>query len=347
MGTPITPAAPGSFDGRAPPAHPPRRLRISVAMCTFDGARFLEPQLESFVAQSRLPDELVVCDDRSSDDTLVILEAFAGRAPFPVRIEVNPVRLGSTRNFEKAIGLCTGDLIATSDQDDVWLPEKLALCEAAFARDPTLGLVFTDAEIVDESLRPLGYTLWESIHFRRPAQRRVARGDAFAVLLRQWVVTGATAMFRADLRPVLLPIPACWVHDGWIAFLVGAMAPLGMVERPTVMYRQHPGQQIGGTRFDWRRLYLTARFMGPAYFRLDHERFRLAVERLRAFANRDPDPVTLALLDRKLAHQARRLAISESQSRARRILWALDEFLHGRYARYSPAFSHVLKDMFL
>jgi glycosyltransferase involved in cell wall biosynthesis len=321
--------------------------RISIALCTFDGARFLEPQLESFVAQSRLPDELVVCDDRSSDDTLVILEAFAGRAPFPVRIEVNPVRLGSTRNFEKAIGLCTGDLIATSDQDDVWLPEKLALCEAAFARDPTLGLVFTDAEIVDESLRPLGYTLWESIHFDRRARRRVTDGDAFGVLLRQWLVTGAATMFRADLRPVFLPIPDVWVHDGWIAFLAGAVAPVGMVDHPTVRYRQHPGQQIGGVRFTWRQLYRTAKSMGPAYFRRDHERFRLALDRLSAFPDRIRNEGSLERVNQKLAHQARRLAISESPSRARRILLSLDELLHGRYARYSPAWSHAVKDMFL
>ena len=131
------------------------RPRISVAMCTYNGAHFLAPQLESFVVQSRLPDELVVCDDGSSDDTVAILQAFARRAPFRVRIEVNDVTLRSTKNFEKAIGLCTGDLIATSDQDDVWLPEKLALCEAAFARDPHIGLVFSDAEIVEEHELPV------------------------------------------------------------------------------------------------------------------------------------------------------------------------------------------------
>jgi len=323
------------------------RPRISVAMCTFNGARFLEPQLESFVAQSRLPDEVVVCDDGSSDDSVAILEAFALRAPFPVHVEVNEVPLGSTKNFEKAIGLCTGDLIATSDQDDVWLPEKLALCEAAFDRDPRLGLVFTDAAIVDEELRPLDYHLWESIHFRRAAQGRLARGDAFAVLLRQWVVTGATAMFRADLRPVLLPIPACWVHDGWIAILAGALAPVGLVQRPTMKYRQHARQQIGATRPSWAQLYRKARWMDADYFRLNHERFLLARERLLAFPGPAPDAAALALLESKIAHQARRLAISESTSRMKRILWSLDEFLHGRYARYSPALSHVLKDMFL
>jgi glycosyltransferase involved in cell wall biosynthesis len=323
------------------------RPRISIALCTFDGARHLEAQLESLSAQDRLPDELVACDDRSSDETVAILELFARRAPFPVRVELNESRLGSTRNFEKAIGLCTGDLIATCDQDDVWLPGKLALCEEAFVRDPRLGLVFTDAEIVDESLRPLGYRLWETLHFDDRARRRVLRGGAFGLLLRQWLVTGATMVFRSEHRSLVLPIPECWIHDGWIAFLVGAVAPVGLVDRPTVLYRQHPGQQIGARQFTFHELYKTARSMGPAYFRTNHDRVRLALERLRSAADRVSDLGDLALVEQKLAHQARRLAISESPSRARRILLALDELLHGRYARYSPSFSHALKDMFL
>ncbi len=117
------------------PARNRREISPSPSPCAPTTApRCLEPQLASLLAQTRLPDELVACDDGSTDGTVSILEAFARRAPFPVRIERNDVRLRSTRNFEKAIGLCTGDLIATSDQDDVWLPEKLALCEAAIDR---------------------------------------------------------------------------------------------------------------------------------------------------------------------------------------------------------------------
>jgi glycosyltransferase involved in cell wall biosynthesis len=344
---PITPAAPGSVDGRAPPAHAPGRPRISVALCTFEGARFLEPQLESLAAQTRLPDELVACDDGSSDGTVEILRAFAGRSPFPVRIEVNAATLRSTKNFEKAIGLCTGDLIATCDQDDVWLPEKLALCEEAFARDPRIGLVFSDAEVVDERLRPLGYRLWDAVHFGRAAQRRVRRGRAFDLLLRQWVMTGATMMFRAEFRSTLLPIPECWIHDGWIAFLIGALAPVGMIPQPTVLYRQHAAQQIGAARLTWGETYALARKVGPEYFRRDHDRFQLARKRLGALAGWGLDPGVLDQVDRKVAHQARRLAISECPSRARRILWTLDELVHGRYGRYSPALSHSAKDMFL
>lgn len=325
----------------------PRGTPISVALCTYQGARFLEAQLESLAAQTLLPAELVVCDDRSTDGTLALLDAFARRAPFPVRIEENPARLGTARNFGKAIGLCRGDLIATCDQDDVWLPEKLSLCAEAFARDDRLGLVFTDAEIVDEELRPMGYRLWDAIHFGAADRRRVRGGRALDVLLRQWLVTGATLVFRSRFRPVILPVPECWIHDGWIALLVAAMAPVGMVERPTVRYRQHPGQQIGARRFTLGELYALARSLGPSHFRTSHERFRLVRERLGALADRGVDPADLALLDRKVEHQSRHLAIAESPSRAHRIRWSLDELVHGRYARFSPGLAHAVKDLFL
>jgi glycosyltransferase involved in cell wall biosynthesis len=341
------PAVPGSVDGPAPHVHPTRRLRISVAMCTFDGARFLEPQLDSLAAQVRLPDELVVCDDGSADGTIQALDAFARRAPFPVRIERNPSTLRTSKNFEKAISLCTGDLIATSDQDDVWMPEKLELCEAAFVREPGLGLVFTDAEVVDEQLQPLGYRLWDAIYFGRAARRGVRRGRAFREFVRNWRVTGTTMMFRSEYRAAVLPIPECWVHDAWISLIVGAMAPVAMVEQPTVSYRHHVGQQIGATRFTWAQLYRVARSLDAAYFRLNQERFRVAGERLRALAARLREPNALELVEGKVAHLARRLAIAESPSRAWRILLSLDELLHGGYARYSPAWSHAVKDMFL
>jgi glycosyltransferase involved in cell wall biosynthesis len=257
---------------------------ISIALCTYNGARFLEAQLESYLVQTRLPDELVVCDDASTDATSDILAGFAKRAPFPVRIERNPTRLGSTKNFDKAIGLCAGELIATSDQDDVWLPEKLALSEAAFDIEPHRGLVFSDAEVVDEELRPLGHTMWDAISLGRLPRWRVRRDHAFEVLLRQWLVTGATMTFRSDYLPLIRPIPENWIHDGWIAFIIGAVAPVGLIDAATVKYRQHAAQQIGGKKLSWRDMYELARTVGSEHFRLAYQRFSLARERLATAA---------------------------------------------------------------
>ena len=321
------------------------RPRISIALCTYNGARFLDEQLASYAAQTRLPDELVACDDASTDASRDLLAAFARRAPFPVHIHVNPVRLGATKNFERVIGLCTGDLIATSDQDDVWLPRKLAVSERALVEVPSRGLVFTDGKMVDESLCSVGHRLWDNINFGVLDKARVRHGRAFEVLLRQWVVTGATMMFRARYRSDVLPIPDNWVHDGWIALLISALAPVAFVPEATLKYRQHPAQQIGGRKLGWRALYEKAREVGPPYFRLSYERCLLARERLLALRAQVRDPRFLPMMDGKVEHQRRRLAISETPSRAGRMLASLDELVHGRYRRYSPNIAHFIKDM--
>src|SRR4051812_29809463 len=103
----------------------PMTETVSVAMATYNGAEFIRDQLRSLALQKRLPDELVVSDDGSTDDTVDILEAFAETAPFPVRISVNRENLGFTRNFERAILGCGGDIIYICDQDDVWFPNKI------------------------------------------------------------------------------------------------------------------------------------------------------------------------------------------------------------------------------
>src|SRR4029078_1399724 len=134
------------------------RVRISVAMCTYNGAEFLPAQLESIFGQTRRPYEIVICDDVSTDETISLI-------PDTVVLHRNEENLGTVKNFEKAIGLCTGDVIALSDQDDVWRPDKLALIEGAFQKTPNAGLVFSDAEIVDEDLDPLGRRMWDEVGF--------------------------------------------------------------------------------------------------------------------------------------------------------------------------------------
>src|ERR1041385_2324822 len=113
-------------------------------MCTYNGAEFLTAQWESILAQSRKPDEVVVCDDGSSDGTRSLLEQLAQQSSVPVTLRFNEQNLGSVKNFEQAIRLCTGEIIALSDQDDVWRRDKLQLIEQAFSKQST-GLVFSDA----------------------------------------------------------------------------------------------------------------------------------------------------------------------------------------------------------
>lgn len=219
-------------------------LRISVALCTYNGERFLERQLQSIAAQTRLPDELIICDDGSQDRTVAIAEEFAGRVAFRVLVVRNPVNLGSNRNFQQAIELCTGDLIALSDQDDLWLPERLARSEAALQEHPDRGLVFTDATVIDDEDRPTGRTLWQNFLFTPELQEAMRRGS-YTPLARYRFITGATVMFRARYRPFLFPILGEWIHDGWIAMMIAALSGVCLIAEPLVQYRQHASQQVG------------------------------------------------------------------------------------------------------
>lgn len=220
---------------------------ISIALCTYNGAKFLPAQLESLAAQTRPPDELVVGDDCSSDETIQILKDFAARAAFPVRVAINDENLGSTRNFEQTILRCRGDIVFLSDQDDVWLPDKIARAWAEFERDENVGMVFTDAEIVDENLNSLGRQLWDFSF--SPQMRQIARQKGILeVLFRQSTVTGATMAFRSRFVDSFVPIPVDIprvIHDEWIALVVALQAKVIFLEESSIKYRQHSSQQLG------------------------------------------------------------------------------------------------------
>ncbi len=235
-------------------------MRISVAMCTYNGEKYLDEQLQSIARQTRLPHELVVCDDGSSDSTPKIIEEFSRSAPFPVRFIRNPENLGSTKNFEKVIGLCTGDLIALSDQDDIWLPEKLARQVEMMDSDPALGGVFSDAELITGTPQQVNGRLWASFLFTPRKQTRFKSGQAASILLSGNVVTGATLMIRSSVRGACLPIPASWVHDSWIAWMIVLHSKLGMIDNALIQYRIHDSQQVGIDGTSYARLPLRQRF---------------------------------------------------------------------------------------
>lgn len=225
-------------------------MKLSVAICTYNGARYLQEQLASISAQTRPPDELVVCDDCSGDETRAVLEAFRVEASFPVRLHFNEQNLGSAKNFEKAISLCEGEIIATCDQDDVWLPEKLRRTEKAFIAAPDAGLVFSDLEIVDENLRPKGYSAWQCwwVELDQNEKRLISGGRAFDVLTTRNVVTGAAMAFRSEFKELVLPIPQFSedvIHDYWIALTISAVAGVIAIDEPLVKYRTHASQQEG------------------------------------------------------------------------------------------------------
>jgi len=325
-------------------SRPVLTLRLSVAMCTCDGARHVGEQLDSIAAQTRPPDELVVFDDASVDQTASVIGRFAARAQFPVRLTVNRERLGSTRNFQNAVEAGEGEIIVLTDQDDVWRPDKLERLEAAFAATPA-ACIFSDAEIVDEHLRPLGYRLWEALRLDDRQQRLMAAGSAIDILLQRNVVTGATMAFRSGLRPLLVPIPPGWVHDGWIALLAAAVGGCMPLDEPLVLYRQHPSQQIGGAKATFRQQVATASRMDRAFFASLAENYAAARARLASSRTHRCPRAVIEDLDAKVTHSTRRARMRDG--RRRRLSLILSELLSRRYWRYSGGWKSVAQDLFL
>ena len=221
--------------------------KISVAMCTYNGEKYLREQLQSIASQTRLPDELVICDDLSTDSTTDIIREFTGSAPFPVRLHINPVNLGAaakgiTRNFEQASRLCTGNLIAFCDQDDVWFPRKLARMAQTMEENPQLGGVFVDAQLMNGQGVPQRILLSETTGMARREHRRLMRGQILPVLLSMNKVYGCTLMADAKLLMKLLPVPSSWWFDAWVPCMVAVHSGLAFIPEPLLYYRIHAAQ---------------------------------------------------------------------------------------------------------
>ena len=317
--------------------------RISVALCTFNGAKYLAQQLQSIAAQSRPPDELVAIDDGSTDETLQILNEFAARAQFECRIAENEQNCGSTRNFDGCINACSGDLIFTADQDDYWLPEKLELLEAEFD-NPEVGFAFSNAALVDANRDPLNEDLWDAIGFGRTEQAELSSPSGACLLLRRYAVTGATLGFRSRFRDLISPIPESWVHDGWIALMIRSVAKCAAVDRLLIEYRQHDAQQIGERVRSLFEQYKVAKNIPHSRFTQLHDAFSAARNRLLGQSGYAVSEDLMAHLEQKVVHSKVRADL-----RTRAVRWpvVLREVMSGRYHRYDLGWKSIAHDLFL
>lgn len=328
--------------------------KVSIALCTYNGAKFLSEQLESFLTQTRLPDELVVCDDFSSDQSVRIVEDFARKAPFAVKIFRNEKNLGVIKNFEKAISLCTGEIIFLSDQDDFWMPNKIALVLEQFDKSEDIGMVFSNTELVDEQLEHIGLYLSDVTFTDK--MRRLDSSDKFAEeLLKRNYITGATLAFRSHFREKLLPFPENipeMIHDAWIAFVIYVSAQYSYIKTPLVKYRQHSRQQIGLTTGNSREKLSRDEIYSFSIKILQSEQER--VEKILRELKHRPglknilnriEPTVLKVqreLNESIIHLENRRLLPENK--ILRFKAIVRELLSKRYNRYSKGFLSAGKD---
>lgn len=230
--------------GRARSAEP-AESDVSVVMTTYNGEKFVEEQLRSILSQTHRPLEIIVLDDVSTDDTLAIVKDVLATSHVPSRIHCNRERLGVVRNIEQGFHMARGPLIAFADQDDIWLPTKLDQICPLFDADPRLDLVFTDAQLIDETGAPLPSTLWDRAGFR-DRRRTLWEVDPLAVVLQGEIATGATMLLRADCARTAMPFPTHRVHDSWLVlYLLMSGRKVGALGEATMKYRLHANNQEG------------------------------------------------------------------------------------------------------
>ena len=216
-------------------------MKISVVMAVYCGEKFIAGQLTSLFAQTLPPSEIVICDDSPDDRTYKCIRAFEEKHPGVIRYVKNPVALGVSANFEKALSLASGDIIFLADQDDVWLPEKMEKLAAAL--DQEHQGAFCDSILTDENLVPTGRTHRDTRNFSRRERKKIVHGTAEEfenAALKRFPGAGHNMAFSAALKEKLLPFPALpECHDSWIGYTVMLHSRWAVVDEPLTLFRQH------------------------------------------------------------------------------------------------------------
>jgi len=223
-------------------------MKISVALCTFNGDKFLHEQINSIIDQTLKVDEIVICDDCSTDGTLKILEDYKEIYPALFQIHQNEANLKSNKNFEKAIALCSGDYIFLSDQDDIWRNDKVEKTLAVFNQNPEAEGVFSDAALINDegNLAFENISLWDSFLFCESKMNKPINLFDFLIANGNFL-TGATLCIKKEVKDFCFPFITSekFMHDEWFALILSKRKTLFHTTDKLLFYRLHNSQQLG------------------------------------------------------------------------------------------------------
>lgn len=221
---------------------------ISVVLCTYNGRAYVGEQLESIVTQSRIPDEVLVFDDGSTDGTQAVVQAWMDRHP-QIQIHQNPVRLGYARNFEQALLKARGSWVFLSDQDDRWHPDRV---ETMLQAAGNAHLVYCDALIWHPEP-----TSTETLLDQFPKRREQLSDSEVGAAIRKPGVKGCQMAVRRSLIESCLPAPTGalerWGHDHWLWVHALALGTVQPVDRVLMDHRIHESNTSGRIRTAWFR----------------------------------------------------------------------------------------------
>lgn len=316
---------------------------VSVVLCTFNGGAYLREQLESIVTQTLLPNEIIVSDDGSTDDTGAILEEFtprAGSVGITWRVIQRASPHGAAKNFWATIPDATGDLIALADQDDIWRTDKLEVLLGRFASHPRASLVHSDAVLIDHAGRTIG-SLSDALRVTVREKTLLTSGRGLPALVRRNLVTGATLVFARSLVQRAGALPDGWMHDEWLGLIAAAGGGLVWEPERLISYRQHGGNEIGARKSQLSDALARLREDRLAFLSKRRQRIA-ALEGLIDSAPGWLDASAARILQGKIAHERMRVGLPEE--RWRRFGAIARALAAGAYSRYSRGLFDALRD---
>lgn len=222
-------------------------MKITAAICTYNGEKYILEQLNSILNQSVKVDEIIICDDCSTDKTVEIVNSLVESNPRIIQFHINEETLRVNKNFEKALSLSTGDYIFFSDQDDIWETNKVALILKIFKENPTAQGVFSNAHLIDDEGKKRGSkSLWDNVLFIENMIKSQKDLYSYISNIRN-MVTGATLCIKKGTKDIIFPFPDVKVmyHDEWIALILAYKNTLFYSTENLISYRVHASQQIG------------------------------------------------------------------------------------------------------
>ena len=222
----------------------------SVALCSYNGEKYIHQQIDSILSQTHKPSEIVVCDDGSTDRTPEILAEYQKQYPEIFRTHFNESNLRSVKNFEKAISLCSKAIIFLSDQDDIWAENKAEKIVSFLDNHAEIDAVATNGFCIDENgAVHEKYSLWDAPVFLKEKEKNI---DYFEIILLCNIATGASMAFRAAIKHEIIPFPVLkdYHHDEWIALNAAIKGRFEFLNDKLFYYRTHQEQQVGGVFFD-------------------------------------------------------------------------------------------------
>lgn len=221
---------------------------VDIVMATYNGEKYISEQIESIINQTYKSWRLLVTDDGSSDSTMDFLNDFALKDSRIVI--VNKVRQGGViQNFNKGLSFSSSDYILLSDQDDVWFPNKIENLlkfiqkkESQYSEKTPL-LVFSDRKIVDDKLKVLSESAFESQDF--PPELNCLED----FLMWRSTIFGCTVIFNRSLFEIATPIPkGVPMHDQWLGLLASSKGEVLLYDDVTIFYRIHDNNVVGGQK---------------------------------------------------------------------------------------------------